>query len=95
MKLSSKAQLFVRRAVAEAASQTLRLAARRLGSDPWSRELSPEAAQLARAALDEHRSLPRTRIEMPLTDDEAADLSNHLGFIDAVCSDLVASLKPG
>jgi len=94
MKLSPKAQLFVRKAVAEAASQTLRLAARRLGGDPWSGELSPEAAQLAKAALDDHRNLLRARLEMPLTDDEAADLSNDLGFIDAVRSDLVAWLKP-
>ncbi len=93
MKLSPKAQLFVRKALAEAASPPLRLAARRLGTDPWSSDLSPEAERLAKAALDDHRRRIRARLDTPLTEDEAADLSNDLGFIDAVCSDLAQSSK--
>jgi len=94
MKLSPKAQLFLQGALEETASQKLRLAARRLGADPWSGELSPEAARLARAALDDQRRRIRARLDTCSTPDEAADLSNDLGFIDAVCSDLGRSLKP-
>jgi hypothetical protein len=93
MKLSAKAQLFVRRAVAETASPPLRRAVHRLGSDPWSAELSPEAERLATDALDEQRRQIQARLATPLTDDEVADLSNDLAFIEAICSDLAHSVK--
>jgi hypothetical protein len=93
MKLSPKAQLLVRRAVAKTASHPLRLAARQLGAEPWSGELSPEAERLAIDALDEQRRLIQARLETPLTADQRADLSNDLGFIEAVCSDLRRSSK--
>jgi hypothetical protein len=93
MKLSPKAQLFVTRALAEAASRPLRLAAGQLGASPWSGELSPEIGRIAMAVLEEHRRQIRSRLESPLTEDEAADLSNDLGFVEAVCADLRRSLK--
>ena len=93
MKLSPKAQLFVRRAVEEAASDPLKISARRLGADAWSGELSAEAGRIAIAALDDCRKQLRLRLEGSLTDGEAAELSNDLGFIEAVCSDLARALE--
>jgi hypothetical protein len=93
MKLSPKAQLFVTRAVLEVATGPLRLAARKLGADPWSGELSPESGRVAIAVLEECRKQISTRLGVELTEDAAADLSNDLGFIEAVCSDLRRSLN--
>ncbi len=95
MKLSSKARLFVARAVAEGATGPLKIAARQLGPHPWSGEISPEALSVAIAALDQCRKHISTRLGTPLTEDEAADLSNDLGFIEAVCIDLRRSLNAG
>jgi hypothetical protein len=95
MKLSPKAKLFVARAVMEAATGPLKLAARDLGTDPWSSELSPEARRVAIAALDKCRKQTWTRLGASLAEDEATDLRNDLGFIEAVCSDLQHSLNTG
>jgi len=85
--------LFIRSAVAEAVSEPLGLAARRLGADPWSRELSPQAERVALAALYRLTTQLRTRLQTGLAEDEAADLSNDLGFIEADRSDLQRSRK--
>jgi hypothetical protein len=93
MKLSPKAQQFIRRAVAELTSGPLRSAVRRLGANPWCGELSPEAEDVALAALDRCTEQIRARLETRPAEDETADLSNDLGFIDAVRSDLERSRK--
>jgi hypothetical protein len=51
MKLSPKAQLFVRRAVQEVTTDPLGSSIHRLGANPWSGELSPAAGRVAIAAL--------------------------------------------
>jgi len=93
LKLSSKAHLFIRQAVTETRSRPLGRVAQRLGADPWSLELSPEAERVALAALDRCLKQIRTRLQTVLAEDEAADLSNDLGFIEAVRSDLQHSRK--
>jgi hypothetical protein len=93
MKLSPKARSFVTRAVEQSAASPLKHAARRLGTDPWSGDLSPEAEHVAIAALDECRKQIWMRLGTPLAEDEAADLSNDLGFIEAVCTDLRRSIN--
>jgi hypothetical protein len=94
MKLSPKAQLFVRRAVRELTTDPLGSGIRRLGADPWSGELSPAAGCVAIAALDHLSQEIRARLKARLAEDEAADLSNDLGFIEAVRSDLRRSFEP-
>jgi hypothetical protein len=88
LKLSPKAQLFTRQAVTEARSRPLGQAAQRLGADPWSHELSREAEQIVSAALDGLTAKIREQLQTELAEEEEADLSNDLGFIEAVRSDL-------
>jgi hypothetical protein len=57
------------------------------------RDLPPEAVKVVLSALDHFERFLRGRLESPrLSEDEAADLSNDLGFICAIVRELSKAL---
>ena len=89
MMLSPKAALFIATAIADAGSAWIRDAVGKLGPDPWMRELSPRAVEIALKALSESEAAMRERLEYPeIGEDEEADLLNDLGFVVAIQSEL-------
>lgn len=92
--LSAKARRFLEAALADQRTAWLAPEVRSLGPDPWSRPLSPRAAQVALDAFRETEKQIRDRLGDPsVDDDEESDLVNDLGLIYAVESDLQNSLR--
>jgi hypothetical protein len=92
-KLSPKAMRFVDAAVTKSNSDQIRAVWNAYLHAP-AKQLSDEVAQAALGALQQAERDLRNRLESSLGEDEAADLSNDLGFIRAIKSDLTRSLGP-
>jgi hypothetical protein len=92
-KLSPKAMRFVDAAVTKSNSDQIRTVWNAHLRAPAT-ELSDEVARAALGALQQAERDLRNRLESSLGEDEAADLSNDLGFIRAIKSDLTRSLGP-
>ena len=92
-KLSPKAMRFVDAAVTNSNSDQIRTVWNAYKRAP-AEELSDEVVGAALGALKQAERELRNRLEASLGEDEAADLSNDLGFIRAIKSDLTRSLEP-
>ena len=94
-KLSPKALRFIDAAVAE--STDARVKATWKGFDRSSpKELPGPVARAALAALQQIERRLRRKLDLTsLGDDDAADISNDLGFVCAVEDDLKRQLEPG
>ena len=92
-KLSPKAMRFVDAAVTKSNSDQIRAIWNAYLRAP-AKELSEEVARAALGALQQAERDLRNRLDSSLGEDEAADLSNDLGFIRAIKSDLTRSLEP-
>jgi hypothetical protein len=86
-KLSRKATRFIEAAVAEMEDQEIRAIWTSAKHDT-NTELPEAVARTALSALSYLESQLMARLERPLTEDEASDLSNDLGFVRAIESDL-------
>jgi hypothetical protein len=94
-KLSPKAVRFVDSAVIKSESGEIRAVWNAFKRDP-SKELSDEVARAVLGALQQaERHLRRRLKSSSLGEDEAADLSNDLGFIDAIKRDLEQQVEGG
>lgn len=94
-KLSPKAVRFVDSAVIKSESDEIRAVWNAFKGDP-SKELSAEVARAVLGALRQaERHLRRRLKSSSLGEDEAADLSNDLGFIYAIKRDLEQQVEGG
>jgi hypothetical protein len=94
-KLSPKALRFIDAAVAASKDARIKAAWNGFGHDP-AKELSDSVALAALSALQKvERRLRRELASPSLDEDGAAEISNDLGFVCAVESDLKRQLEPG
>jgi hypothetical protein len=94
-KLSPKALRFIDAAVAESKDPRLRAAWSGFDRDRI-KELPDPVARAALSALQKVERRLRRELESPsLSEDDAAEVSNDLGFVCAVESDLKRQLEPG
>jgi hypothetical protein len=85
VRLSPKAVLFIRSALEEPDADPLRQAVVDLEPDPWARDLTPRAAEIALEILVFAEEKMRRALDAPgLDEDDEADLLNDLGFVDSV-----------
>ena len=94
-KLSPKARRFIDAAVAASKDAKLKTVWRGFGPHP-AEELSDSMAHAALSALQEaERRLKRELKSSSLGEDQAAEISNDLGFVRAVEDDLKRQLQLG
>src|SRR5438034_11670690 len=92
-KLSSKAVRFVDAAVISSESQQINAVWSAFKREP-KKELPDEVARAVLGALQQSERRLRSQLESPsLGEDEAADISNDLGFVRAVEGDLLRHLE--
>jgi hypothetical protein len=93
-KLSPKALRFIDAAVAESKDARVKAAWNGFNRDP-AKELPDPVARAALSALQKVERRLRRQLDLPsLGDDDAADISNDLGFVCAVEDDLKRQLEP-
>jgi hypothetical protein len=93
--LSPKAIRFVDAAVIKSESEQIRATWNAFNREP-ARELSEEVARAVLGALEQAELDLRSRLKSSaLGEDEAADLSNDLGFICAIKCDLERQIEGG
>ena len=94
-KLSPKALRFIDAAVAESADARVKAAWNGFDRDPAT-EPPDMVARTALSVLQKVERRLRRELDSPsLPDDDAADISNDLGFVCAVEDDLRRQLAPG
>ena len=86
-KLSPKAMRFVDAAMDETSDRDIKAVWASIRHDPGT-ELPDLVARAVLAALSQFESRLRARLDRPLREDEASDVSNDLGFVCAVEGDL-------
>ena len=94
-KLSPKALRFIDAAVAESKDARVKAAWNGFDRDR-AKDLPDTVARAALSALQQTERRLRRKLDSPsLVDDDAADISNDLGFVRAVETDLRRQLEPG
>jgi hypothetical protein len=94
-KLSPKALRFIDAAVAQSKDARVKAAWKGFERDP-AKELPDTVARATLSVLQKVERRLRRQLDLPsLGDDDAADISNDLGFVRAVEDDLRRQLEPG
>jgi len=86
-KLSPKATRFIDVAMDETADRDIKTVWASIRHDPGT-ELPDRVARAVLTALSQFESRLRARLDRPMHEDEASDLSNDLGFVCAIENDL-------
>jgi hypothetical protein len=93
MTLSPKAARFIEIAMQEIGDGSVRAIWDRRDRDVGGGVLSDAVARAALAALQQFEHRIHMRLEArPLDEDDASDLSNDLGFVNSIKSDLIKKL---